>query len=133
MVLPMVYDVTSNITQLAERRETSGVVPSTSTHAAGTILRRFAELHSAKNSGTDVCSILPAVRELLDNLVLPTDNVGQLTQQTPQVTFTSNSIVQIYKYNPFVLYRLPIIHLCLVKAVKWLHRLLNPAQQTHTQ
>lgn len=82
----MVYDVTSNITQLAERRETSGVVPSTNTHAASTLLRRYAEVHAANNNGTEVCSILPAVRELLQNLVLPTDSVGQTAQQVAQVS-----------------------------------------------
>lgn len=81
----MVYDVTSNITQLAERRETSGVVPSPTTNAVSTLLRRFAETHAANSNGTDVCSIYPAVREILLNLVLPT-TTGQAAQQVPQVS-----------------------------------------------
>lgn len=66
MLLPMVYDLHSNITQLAEKREHP---QSPSVIAVGSLLRRFAE-YSA-NQGQ--CSLFPAVRELLINLQLPND------------------------------------------------------------
>lgn len=69
LVLPMVYDVSSNITQLAERRETGGFIQSISTSAVSNMLRRFAEYSPHHGE----CSIFPAVRDLLMNLTLPNE------------------------------------------------------------
>lgn len=69
IVLPMVYDVTSNITQLAERRETPGYTPAISTGAVSNMLRRFVDFSSHHGE----CSIFPAVRDLLMNLTLPNE------------------------------------------------------------
>ena len=63
LVLPMVYDVNSNITQLAERREQQLVA----TNAVSHQLRRFADYGVQPNE----CSLFPAIRDLLANLVLP--------------------------------------------------------------
>lgn len=60
LVLPMVYDVSSNITQLAERREQP---QSPAMNAVSVLLRRFAEY-----ANLNECTIFPAVRELLTNL-----------------------------------------------------------------
>lgn len=70
LVLPMVFDVSSNITQLAERRETGGFTQSMSTAAVSNMLRRFAEYSAHQNNE---CSIFPAVRDLLMNLTLPNE------------------------------------------------------------
>lgn len=69
LVLPMVYDVSSNITQLAERRETGGYTPAISTAAVSNMLRRFVDFSPHHGE----CSIFPAVRDLLMNLTLPNE------------------------------------------------------------
>lgn len=66
LVLPMVYDVSSNITQIAERRDP---VQSIATSAASHQLRRFAEYPSHHGE----CSLFPAVRDLIMNLTLPNE------------------------------------------------------------
>ncbi|XP_055842956.1 mediator of RNA polymerase II transcription subunit 14 isoform X2 [Episyrphus balteatus] len=66
LVLPMIYDLNSNITQLAERREQA---PSQAANAAGNLLRRFADYGPQPGE----CSLFPAVRDLLTNLTLPSD------------------------------------------------------------
>lgn len=66
-VLPLIYDISSNITQLAERREQ---VQSLATNAASCQLRRFADFAAQHVD----CSLFPAVRDLLANLVLPNEN-----------------------------------------------------------
>uniref|UniRef100_A0A1I8PUW4 Mediator of RNA polymerase II transcription subunit 14 n=1 Tax=Stomoxys calcitrans TaxID=35570 RepID=A0A1I8PUW4_STOCA len=65
LVLPMVYDLSSNLTQLAEKREQ---VQSPAAQTASSLLRRFSEcaVHGQ-------CSLFPAVRDLLINLQLPND------------------------------------------------------------
>lgn len=66
LVLPLVYDVSSNVTQLAEKRDSgaaSGIA------AASMQLKRFAEF--GQHSGE--CSLFPAVRDLLANLTLPSE------------------------------------------------------------
>lgn len=75
----MVYDVNTNITQLAERREPHGI-QSLATNAVSMSLRRFAEYPSQIGE----CSIFPAVRDLLMNLTLPTDPPVQQQQQQLQ-------------------------------------------------
>lgn len=83
LVLPMVYDVSSNITQLAERREQTGVIQSPAMNAVSVLLRRFAEF-----ANLNECTIFPAVRDLLMNLQLSNDpqplQQQQQLQQQPQ-------------------------------------------------
>ncbi|KAJ6633734.1 Mediator of RNA polymerase II transcription subunit 14 [Pseudolycoriella hygida] len=75
LVLPMVYDVSSNITQIAERRDP---VPSIATSAASHQLRRFAEYPSHGE-----CSLFPAVRDLIMNLTLPNEQQPNPNQIIP--------------------------------------------------
>uniref|UniRef100_A0A8D8N5P3 Mediator of RNA polymerase II transcription subunit 14 n=2 Tax=Culex pipiens TaxID=7175 RepID=A0A8D8N5P3_CULPI len=77
MLLPMVYDMTVNHTQLAERREQN--VPQL-TSAVSAHLRRFAEC-TVLPPGE--CSLFPAVRDLLMNLTLPNEQPppGQMPNQ----------------------------------------------------
>ncbi|TMW50711.1 hypothetical protein DOY81_004211 [Sarcophaga bullata] len=66
LVLPMVYDLSSNLTQLAEKREQ---VQSPAAVAASSLLRRFSEYGVQHGQ----CSLFPAVRDLLTNLQLQND------------------------------------------------------------
>ncbi|XP_058460254.1 mediator of RNA polymerase II transcription subunit 14 [Malaya genurostris] len=77
MLLPMVYDMTVNHTQLAERREQ--VTPQL-TSAVSAHLRRFVEC-TVLQPGE--CSLFPAVRDLLMNLTLPNEQPppGQMPNQ----------------------------------------------------
>lgn len=93
LVLPMVYDVSSNITQIAERRDP---VQSIATSAASHQLRRFAEYPSHGE-----CSLFPAVRDLILNLTLPNEqqpNPNQVqfkkkkTNRLNERDFKTNSI-----------------------------------------
>ncbi|CAL1677681.1 unnamed protein product [Lasius platythorax] len=63
-VLPFVYDVTTNLTQLAERRDLSPAIT-----AASMQLKRFAEYGANQSE----CSLFPAVRDLLTNFTLPSE------------------------------------------------------------
>lgn len=76
LVLPLLYDMQVNATQLAERREQPSIVLATvSNH-----LRRFAELNQQQSE----CTLFPAIRDLLMNLVLPTDPPMPQQQQQHQ-------------------------------------------------
>ncbi|XP_075216285.1 mediator complex subunit 14 isoform X2 [Lycorma delicatula] len=66
LVLPLVYDVNNNLTQLAEKRDPG---PATAISAASMQLKRFLECNPMHNE----CSLFPAVRDLLANLVLPSE------------------------------------------------------------
>lgn len=66
LVLPLVYDVSTNLTQLAEKRDPG---PATAMTAASMQLKRFAEFGLNHNE----CSLFPAVRDLLANLILPSE------------------------------------------------------------
>ncbi|XP_039277838.1 mediator of RNA polymerase II transcription subunit 14 [Nilaparvata lugens] len=66
LVLPLVYDVSTNITQLAEKRDPG---PANAMTAASSHLKRFFE----RPHNHSECSIFPAVRDLLANLVLQPD------------------------------------------------------------
>lgn len=68
LVLPLVYDVSSNVTQLAEKRDPS---PASATAAASIQLKRFSDYGVNQSE----CSLFPAVRDLLANLTLPSDPV----------------------------------------------------------
>lgn len=87
LVLPLVYDVSTNLTQLAEKRDPG---PATATAAASAQLKRFLECTSMHNE----CSLFPAVRDLLANLVLPSE--------PPQVSV--HIIETSYTHNRFVLF-----------------------------
>nr|CAD7198288.1 unnamed protein product [Timema douglasi] len=65
LVLPLVYDMSTNLTQLAEKRDPQ---PSATT-AASHQLKRFAEMGVNHME----CSLFPAVRDLLANLILPNE------------------------------------------------------------
>lgn len=86
LVIPMVYDVNANITQLAERRDATGTIASSATNTASLLLRRFAELHKANAAATGECTIFPAIRELLTNYVMPgAENGGPQQQHVNQM------------------------------------------------
>lgn len=62
LILPFVYDINSNLTQIAEKRDTPLIhVATASMH-----LKRFAEYGISHNE----CSIFPAVRDILANLMI---------------------------------------------------------------
>lgn len=67
LVLPMIYDSSSNVTQLAERREQ---VQSPATNPVSAQLRQFSEYGAQPGE----CSLFPAVRDLLANLTFMNDN-----------------------------------------------------------
>ncbi|XP_060525569.1 mediator of RNA polymerase II transcription subunit 14 [Cylas formicarius] len=66
IVLPLIYDVAGNVTQLAEKRET-GTVPAMT--AASQLLKHFSQFQANMAE----CSVYPALRELLINLTLPSE------------------------------------------------------------
>ncbi|XP_031837631.1 mediator complex subunit 14 [Nomia melanderi] len=66
LILPLVYDVSTNLTQLAEKRDPS---PASAMAAASLQLKRFAEYGANQSE----CSLFPAVRDLLANLTLPSE------------------------------------------------------------
>lgn len=66
LVLPLVYDTTTNLTQLAEKRDTG---PAPAMTAASQMLKHFVQYQTNPNE----CSLFPAVRELLKNLTLPSE------------------------------------------------------------
>lgn len=80
LVLPIIYDINSNITQLAERREP---VPSGTTNAISHLLKRFFADYPT-HSPMGECSLFPAVRDLVMNLTLPNETPPQ--QQHHQVS-----------------------------------------------
>lgn len=65
LVLPLIYDVSTNLTQLAEKRDAG---PASAMAAASLQLKRFAEYPNMSE-----CSVFPAVRDLLANLTLPSE------------------------------------------------------------
>lgn len=73
LVLPLVYDVSTNLTQLAEKRDPG---PASVSTAASMQLKRFAEY----GANPSECSLFPAVRDLLANLTLPSEPPSAITQ-----------------------------------------------------
>lgn len=84
LVLPLVYDVNTNITQLAEKRDPG---PATATTAASLQLKRFAEFGLQHGE----CSVFPAVRDLLVNLILPSDPPQVKRYNSNFITFLLSS------------------------------------------
>lgn len=74
LVLPLVYDHTTRVTQLAERREAQSIITTTVNHQ----LRRFAELCNMQHTES---SLFAAVRDLLANLTLPNEPQPMPNQQ----------------------------------------------------
>ncbi|XP_050538100.1 mediator of RNA polymerase II transcription subunit 14 [Daktulosphaira vitifoliae] len=72
LVLPLVYDTATNLTQLAEKRDGG---PASAISAASLHLKRFAEFALNHNE----CSIFPAVRDLMTNFVLPSEPQPQMS------------------------------------------------------
>lgn len=64
LVLPLLHDMMTNTTQLADRNEMAASSPNMAIMNA---LKRFSEF----NPNPSECSIFPAVRELMSNLVIP--------------------------------------------------------------
>lgn len=100
LVLPMVYDLNSNITQLAERRETTGIVVSSVTNSVNTVLRRYAEHHTT-NLGAEVCSIFLAVKDMLQNLILPPDL--QTAIASPPISQSIPQAIQVNSVEMFIM------------------------------
>ncbi|XP_074034115.1 mediator complex subunit 14 isoform X2 [Leptinotarsa decemlineata] len=67
VILPFIYDISANVTTLAEKRDTGGIVPAMT--AASQLLKHFSQYQSNMNE----CSVFPAIRDLLMNLTLPSD------------------------------------------------------------
>ncbi|BES92650.1 U1 small nuclear ribonucleoprotein C [Nesidiocoris tenuis] len=65
VVLPLVYDVSTNNIQLAEKRDAGPSVMS----SASLLLKRFSDCNTMHSE----CAIFPAVRDLLMNLTLPSE------------------------------------------------------------
>lgn len=66
VVLPIVYDTNSNSTQLADWQQ-GNVPPTSATAIISNALKRFAEF----NPKPGECTIFPAIRDLMANLVIP--------------------------------------------------------------
>lgn len=66
IVLPILYDVANNVTQIAEKRDVNSP-PSLS--LATIHIKRFSEFGMSHNE----CSIFPVIRDLLMNFTLPTE------------------------------------------------------------
>lgn len=91
IVLPLVYDASTNLTQLAEKREPGpggpmsaqrrDPLPTSALTAASLQLKRFVDF----NLNPSECSLYPAVRDLLANLTLP-----EPTQMQGQVKHSSS-------------------------------------------
>ncbi|CAG9108197.1 unnamed protein product [Plutella xylostella] len=64
LVLPLVYDMQQNNTQLADKRDTQPHLLAVNLH-----LKRFSEF----NQNHTECTLWPAVRDLLTNFALPQD------------------------------------------------------------
>jgi len=83
LVLPLVYDTATNLTQLAEKRDAG---PASAISAASLHMKRFAEFALNHNE----CSIFPAIRDLMTNFVLPSEPQPQMSPASmnmhPQMT-----------------------------------------------
>ena len=67
IIVPILHDLNNNSTQMTSQA-TDQKGPTTTTTAINKVLRSFAEMTQMKQQGE--CSIYPAVRELLTNLVV---------------------------------------------------------------
>ncbi|EFN69905.1 Mediator of RNA polymerase II transcription subunit 14, partial [Camponotus floridanus] len=95
-VLPFVYDVTTNVTQLAERRDLN-ISPAIT--AASMQLKRFADYGANQSE----CSLFPSVRDLLANFTLPSEPpvISQVVaspagNQVPSTQQIQNAAMQMH-------------------------------------
>ncbi|XP_063244367.1 mediator of RNA polymerase II transcription subunit 14 isoform X2 [Bacillus rossius redtenbacheri] len=88
LVLPLVYDMSTNLTQLAEKRDPQ---PSATT-AASVQLKRFAEVGASHLE----CSLFPAVRDLLANLTLPSEPPSQMVQSPAPQAMQPSPAMQMH-------------------------------------
>lgn len=93
LVLPLVYDVSTNLTQLAEKRDPG---PASATTAASLQLKRFAEFGVSHNE----CSLFPAVRDLLCTLSLPSESQAQVASSPAPPTMQPSPAMQMHSPMP---------------------------------
>lgn len=86
IILPLIYDTGTNVTQLAEKRETGSLPAMT---AASQLLKHFSQFQS----NITECSVFPAIRELLINLTLPSE--PQQQNPTPGVQQMQSPAMQM--------------------------------------
>ena len=67
VILPILYDMLTNTTSLADRIPPQSQQFSQAHHAVTNMLKRFQEFNHEQNR----CSIAPSIQELLCNLVVP--------------------------------------------------------------
>ncbi|XP_065317157.1 uncharacterized protein LOC135925664 isoform X3 [Gordionus sp. m RMFG-2023] len=71
LVVPIVYDINNNITQLADPTKSSSALPNSPVISAiNIVLKRFAEYHY--QNFPNRCSLYPSVKELITNLTIST-------------------------------------------------------------
>ena len=81
VILPLVYDLNTNVTQLAERRD-ANTAPGSGNPVAQTasmMLKRFYEYNAMQAD----CSIFACIRELLTSLTLPNEPPSMNAMQQP--------------------------------------------------
>lgn len=93
LVLPLVYDVSTNLTQLAEKRDPG---PASATTAASLQLKRFADFGVSHNE----CSLFPAVRDLLCSLSLPSESQAQVPSSPIPPTMQPSPAMQMHSPMP---------------------------------
>lgn len=92
LTLPLVYDVSTNLTQLAELRDSAATNRSLAganplAQTANMMLKRFAEFGHSLGLQPGECSIFPAIRDVLSNLTMPNEPqplAGNMQQQQQQ-------------------------------------------------
>lgn len=87
LVLPVLYDLHANATQLAERRD----YPSIALATVNNHLRKFSEMFSQQQPNE--CTLFPAIRHILANMVLPTEPPMPQQQQQQQQPQLMNQMV----------------------------------------
>lgn len=90
-ILPLVYDNTTKVTQMAERRDVQTMIATTVNHQ----LKRFAEICNMQNVQSE-STLFAAVRDLLANLTL--HNEPQPAQ--PQMPNPAGVIGHVASPNP---------------------------------
>ncbi|XP_026466667.1 mediator of RNA polymerase II transcription subunit 14 isoform X2 [Ctenocephalides felis] len=97
LVLPLVYDVSTNLTQLAEKRDPG---PVTALTAASNQFKRFSD--SMQFSNPNECSVFPAIRDMLANFVLPNDPPQLINPQIVGVSGSSPSPATSLIHSPMM-------------------------------
>ncbi|XP_063699988.1 mediator of RNA polymerase II transcription subunit 14 [Culicoides brevitarsis] len=105
LILPMLYDVQTNLTQLVERREGPMSMPM---QAVSMKLRSFAtEFQQQQMAGQNECSIFPAIRDLMMNLMPQNDQPPpQNPMQSPmQVNPMAQQVMAASSPNPNIMHQ----------------------------